>query len=72
MPNTGFEPAILQSLARRSNQLSYAAVVGFSQIRTRELRVAFEQTETHPTPTPWMCLAVFSMLQSLSSERCIY
>ena len=25
MPNTGIEPAILRSLARRSNQLSYAA-----------------------------------------------
>ena len=27
MPNTGIEPAILRSLARRSNQLSYAAAV---------------------------------------------
>ena len=35
MPSTGIEPANLRSLARRSNQLSYAAALTRLQARSR-------------------------------------
>ena len=54
MPNTGIEPATFQSLARRSNQLSYAAAkLRVTKSSSRNAQVVFPSTWMYPCdPTP--------------------